>query len=82
MANTDTKTCECGETFTQAQSSGDVCFKCKISGIRFAFRGATGHGRKHFHDTTMREAVEQSNRDIVAGGGNPKDYAFSGNRWV
>lgn len=82
MDNTATKTCQCGRTFSDADSHGDTCFKCKIQGIRFTFRGATGSTRKSFHDTTIKEAIAESDRNIKAAGGKPEDYQYTANQWV
>ena len=60
------KTCECGRTFTEGESSGTYCFRCKLDGIRFNWVGGGGYGRKAFHDRThadvIREQVEGSKR--------------------
>lgn len=75
--------CACGRTFTQQESSGSTCFKCKVSNIHFGFRGVSGPGRKKFHEETIKSYVEQSDRNIRAQGLNPKkDFEFTGKRWV
>lgn len=79
----DSKTCACGRTFTEVQSSGSVCFPCKLNTVGFNWRGPAGYGRKAFADTTMREVIADGDRNIVANGGDPKkDFEFVGNRWV
>lgn len=78
-----TTTCECGRQFTQTESSGRHCFKCKVSNVNFGFRGVTGIGRKKFHDETIKSVVEASDRDIRSVGGDPKkDFEPIGTRWV
>lgn len=76
-----TTTCECGREFTPAQSSGPTCFKCKAQSIGFNWRGATGIGRKNFHDSTIRGAVEESIRAEKAAGTHG-EMDFVGSRWV
>jgi len=78
------KLCEsCGRAFTEAESTGNHCFKCKVDNVNFGFRGVTGFGRAKFHDETIRSVVEASDRDIRSAGGDPKkDFEFSGKRWV
>lgn len=66
MESTPTTVCECGRTFTQEQSSGTLCFKCKLDGVRFSFVGGGSYGRRMFHDKTVaevqREHVEGAKR--------------------
>lgn len=81
MSN-ELKTCECGKEFTEEQSSGDLCFKCKVDGVRFSFRGVAGWGREQFNKHTVRSYVADADRAIEASGGSTADYEFTGNRWV
>ena len=76
------KVCACGNQFTESQSSGDSCFKCKLRSVGFGFRGPTRATRDDFHNNTIRSVIEKSDRDITAAGGNPKDYEPVGQRWV
>jgi hypothetical protein len=59
----DYKTCECGRQFTEEQSSGEWCFRCKLDGLGFSWVGGGSYGRKAFHDKTIAEAQ----RDMLAG---------------
>ena len=60
----EVKTCiECGRGFTEEQSAGKYCFKCKLDGVRFNWVGGGGYGRKRFHDYTVGEVQ----REHVAG---------------
>ena len=77
------KTCDCGRTFTEAQSSGKTCFTCKAKTIGFGWRGPTSPTRADFHNNTIRGVIEEGNRNIRDNGGDPnKDFTFTGNRWV
>lgn len=51
-------TCECGKQFTQDQSSGIWCYRCKLDGLRVNWVGGGGYGREAFHGSTVKEAVE------------------------
>lgn len=77
-----TKICAaCGGEFTEAQSSGKHCFKCKLSTIGFTWRGPTRASRDDFHNNTIRSVIEESNSNIESLGGSVKDYE-STTRWV
>lgn len=80
--DSDTKTCSCGREFTPAQSTGDVCFRCKLDGINFGFRGVSGPGRQKFHDETIRSYIERSDANIRAQGMDPKKDFEGSARWV
>lgn len=56
----DTKICECGKEFAPEQSSGDICFRCKLDGVGFSFLGGEGHGRKAFHGKTIGEVQRET----------------------
>lgn len=64
------KTCSCGRTFTQEQSSGDVCFPCKLRGVSFNWVGGGSYGRKAFHETTNAEVIRQTERNAARVGAN------------
>lgn len=53
------KTCACGREFTESQSAGKLCFKCKLSGVSFNWVGGGSYGRKAFHDKTVTEVQNE-----------------------
>jgi hypothetical protein len=55
----DAKICECGRSFTESQSTGRWCFRCKLEGIRFNWVGGGGYGRQAFHDKTVGEVQRE-----------------------
>lgn len=59
------KTCSCGREFTEAQSSGEYCFKCKIQGVRFNWVGGGGYGRKAFHEKTFADVHRETHRNAA-----------------
>ncbi len=71
---TSLKSCACGRQFTQADSTGPSCFKCKLSTVGFGFRGVAGVGRSAFQEHTVRSYLDESDRKVVASGGNPTDF--------
>lgn len=78
-----TKTCHsCGDPFTEAQSSGRHCFKCKINTVGFTWRGPSRASKQNFHDYTIRDVVEEGNRNIEATGGSVSEFEPIGSRWV
>jgi hypothetical protein len=82
-ASENTKICSCGATFTEAQSSGKHCFRCKVDTIGFSWRGPTRASRQDFHDNTIRGVLEEGNRNYAALGGDPKkDLVHTGSRWI
>lgn len=76
-----TKTCHCGAKFTEEQSSGDICFRCKVSTIGFTWRGPTRASRQNFHDHTIKSVIEDSVRAEKAAG-TSSDMQPIGQRWV
>jgi hypothetical protein len=79
----NTKICSCGAEFTERQSSGKTCFKCKAQTIGFTWRGPTRASKQDFHDNTIRSVIEEGNANCEALGGDPKkDLEHTGNRWV
>ncbi len=77
------KTCDCGATFTEAESSGKHCFKCKVNSVGFGFRGVFRPTREDFHNNTIRGVIAEGDKNIRDLGGDPKkDYTFVGKRWV
>lgn len=77
------KTCDCGATFTESESSGKTCFKCKLGTVGFTWRGPTRASREDFHNNTIRSVLDEGNRNCEALGGDPKkDLVHVGNRWV
>lgn len=79
--DTATKTCRCGAIFTEEQSSGDTCFKCKVGTIGFTWRGPTRATRDNFSNQTIREAITESMHNEKRAG-TSKDMDFVGKRWV
>lgn len=80
--STDYQLCkECGTAFTQEQSTGDVCFRCKVHSVGFGWRGPTRATKQNFHDQTIREAITESMANERAAG-NEKNMDFVGTRWV
>jgi hypothetical protein len=77
-----TKTCRCGATFTEAQSSGRDCFKCKTQTVGFTWRGPSRASKQNFHDYTIRDVINESDRNLTNNGSNPKDFEPVGTRWV
>lgn len=79
---TTSKTCKgCGTSFTEEQSSGEVCFPCKIKSVGFTWRGPTRATRENFSNQTIREAVNESlHNEKRAGTSHEMD--FVGKRWV
>jgi hypothetical protein len=78
----DTKQCAtCGEPFTQEQSSGKHCFRCKIRSVGFTWRGPTRASKQNFHDHTIGEVVRESVRQEKASGTHA-EMDFVGSRWV
>lgn len=77
------KTCSCGATFTEAESSGKHCFKCKINTVGFTWRGPCKATRQDFHDNTIRSVLAEGDANCAALGGDPKkDLEHTGARWV
>lgn len=73
------KECACGREFTDEQSSGDTCFKCKVSSVRFGFIGGGGYGRESFHNYSTRE-IE---KEIVEGAKRDgREIQYKGRAWV
>lgn len=80
--DTATKTCRrCERSFTEEQSSGEYCFKCKVNTIGFTWRGPTRATRDNFSNQTIREAVTESMHNEKRAGTH-KDMEFVGKRWV
>ena len=72
---------ECGGAFTQEQSTGHVCFRCKTRSIGFTWRGPTRASRQDFHDNTIRSVLAEGDRNADALG--IKDQLEPiGTRWV
>lgn len=72
------KTCSCGRTFTESQSSGDTCFKCKVATIGFTWRGVRDT-RESFSNETIPERIRETESMAAAAGVNVEPV---GNRWV
>lgn len=58
----------CTETgCSKPEDREGLCFRHRISGIRFGFTGGGGYGRKAFHEKTTKEAqneiIEGARRD-------------------
>lgn len=74
------KTCHCGAQFTESQSSGRNCFRCKMSTVGFTWRGPTRASKQNFHDFTTREVIEDSIRHEKANGTHG-DMEFVGGKF-
>jgi hypothetical protein len=70
---------ECDSTFTSDQSSGDVCFRCKVRGLSWHFKGGGGYGRDAFRESTNREVAAKIVADAKANGHEVQPV---GKRWV
>lgn len=81
LADTLKQCANCGDEFTEAQSSGKHCFKCKMYSIGFTWRGPTRATKQNFHDQTIGEAVRESFANEKASGTH-QDMDFVGKRWV
>ena len=62
------KTCECGRQFTEEQSSGVWCYRCKLDGLRVNWVGGGGYGREAFHSGTVKDHVESTLRGAERAG--------------
>ena len=58
---------ECGAEFTEDQSSGEHCFKCKLNSVSFNWVGGGGYGREAFHAMTNKEKQAEVLGDNVVG---------------
>ena len=72
------KTCSCGRTFTESQSSGDACFKCKIASVGFTWRGVRDT-RQSFSNETIPQVIRETKAQAEANG---RTIEPVGNRWV
>jgi len=48
--------CECGKP---AEPGRDECFRCRVSGVSFAFRGGALVGRSGWHKTRAEHHQQQ-----------------------
>lgn len=62
-----TKLCACGRSFTEEQSSGDTCFKCKIASVGFTWRGVRDT-RESFSNETIPEVIRETKAQAAANG--------------
>ena len=62
------KTCECGKEFTEDQSSGVTCYRCKLDGLMVNWVGGGGYGRDAFHSGTVKEHVDSQLAQAEANG--------------
>lgn len=60
--------CACGRAFTQEQSSGKWCFRCKLDNLSFSFVGGGGYSRESFHNHTVGEIQREQMRESRAKG--------------
>lgn len=55
--------CDCGRRIPandeQSLKVGE-CFRCRIEGVGFSFRGGGGYGRKQFHEMTNTEFLREN----------------------
>lgn len=72
------KTCACGRTFTEEDSYGRTCFKCKLGTVGFNFVGVAGRGRKAFNEHTVSSYLAEADHNITASGGDVNDYEHVG----
>ena len=73
---------ECGRpTTVEADDArrGEICFKCHIGGLSFAFRGPQG-GKESFHSDTIKEVQDETVRSAAAQGRTvrPKTKVYYG----
>ena len=61
------KRCDCGREFTEAQSSGDTCFKCKLKTVGFTWRGVRDT-RESFSNETMPQVIRDTKRQAAENG--------------
>ena len=55
------KTCDtphCEKQFTEDQSSGATCYRCKLDGLMVNWVGGGGYGRDAFHSGTVKEHID------------------------
>lgn len=52
-----------------------------MKSVGFTWRGPSVATRKDFHDNTLRDAIAEGDRSIVAAGGKVEDYEFNGTTW-
>ena len=62
------KICECGRHFTEEQSSGVWCYRCKLDGLRVNWVGGGGYGRAAFSGGTVKEHIDAQMRLANANG--------------
>ena len=72
------KTCSCGRTFTESQSSGDTCFKCKIASVGLTWRGVRDT-RESFSGETIPQVIRETKAQAEANG---RTIEPVGTRWV
>ncbi len=55
--------CDCGREIPandeQSVKLGE-CFRCRIQGVGFSFRGGGGYGRENFHERTNAEFLREN----------------------
>jgi hypothetical protein len=61
-------TCECGKEFTQEESSGSWCYRCKLDGLSVNWVGGGGYGREAFHSQTVGEGQRMMMAEAKAKG--------------
>lgn len=53
------KQCDCGKQFTEEQSSGRICYRCKLDGLSFNFVGGGSYTRGMFNKQTVKEGQDR-----------------------
>lgn len=71
---TATKTCQCGRVFTEEQSHGEHCFKCKVRSVGFTWHGPAGHSRARWNNSTIESEVREQKERIERAGGSMADW--------
>lgn len=72
------KLCACGREFTDSESTGDTCFKCKVSSVGFTWRGVRDT-RQSFSQETISERIRETERQAASNGIEVEPV---GTRWV
>lgn len=72
------KLCACGRTFTETESSGDTCFRCKVRSVGFTWRGVRDT-RSSFSTETIPGRIRE---EKAAAERNGVEIEPVGTRWV
>ena len=50
---------ECGKRYSEEQSSGAFCYRCKLDGLSFNFVGGGSYTRAMFSKQTVKEGQDR-----------------------